>query len=129
MNPRLVMSSAAVLLVVAGLALLFAPVEILRAIDASVTGPALPLLVQILGAAYLGMAALNWLGRGALLGGIYGRPVTLGNFWHFFVGASVLLRAARLFPGKIVFWIILAVYALLAAAFGRLLFFASPTDS
>ena len=51
------------------------------------------LLVQICGALYLGFAALNWMARANIIGGIYSRPVALGNFLHFAVVGVVLLKA------------------------------------
>jgi hypothetical protein len=52
------------------------------------------LLVQMMGALYLGFAVLNWTARGILIGGIYARPVALGNFLHFAMVGVMLSRAA-----------------------------------
>ena len=49
-------------------------------------------LGQLLGAAWLAVAALDWLNQGALLGGIYNRPVVLTNLALHFVTATVLLK-------------------------------------
>ena len=54
--------------------------------------PAAAWLGQLLGAAWLGVAALNWLQRTALLGGIYGRPVVFANTVMYVVSALSLLR-------------------------------------
>jgi hypothetical protein len=87
---HLMRASAAVLLV-AGLALLFAADDILPRFI-----PAFPpegaWLGQLLAGAWLGAAALNWLNRGARLGGIYGRPVVGMNAILFFISAIVLLK-------------------------------------
>jgi hypothetical protein len=48
---------------------------------------------QLLAAAWLGAAALNWNGRATLLGGIYGRPQVTLNLMIFMVGALSMLRA------------------------------------
>jgi hypothetical protein len=40
------------------------------------------------------MAALNWVGRLSMLGGIYGRPTVFANTALYFISALVLLRAA-----------------------------------
>ncbi len=49
---------------------------------------------QLLAAAWLGAAAVNWNGRGNLLGGIYGRPQVTLNLMIFLVGALSMLRAS-----------------------------------
>ena len=73
----------AALLAAAGVAALFAP---------EVAGTAAPVAVQVVGAALLGFAALTWNARGLVLGGIYGRAVTVGNQTFAFVAALVLGR-------------------------------------
>jgi hypothetical protein len=85
--------SAAVLLV-AGIALLFVPDTVLPRLVPAYPEAAL-WLGQLLGAAWLGMAALNWLNRSTVLGGIYGRPVVMANLALYCVSALVLLRAAE----------------------------------
>ena len=52
------------------------------------------LLVQMMGALYLGFAILNWTARGVVIGGIYARPLALGNFLHFAMVGVMLTRAA-----------------------------------
>jgi hypothetical protein len=54
----------------------------------------LVLMLQLAGGLYLGFAMVNWMGRDSLIGGIYGRPVAMGNFLHFLVGALALIKAA-----------------------------------
>lgn len=48
--------------------------------------------MTLLGAAYLGLAVLNWMAREKLIGGIYSRPVAVGNFTHFLAAAIVLAK-------------------------------------
>lgn len=50
------------------------------------------LATQLLGALYLGFAMLNWMAKDNLMGGIYGKPVAMGNLMHFVVGAFALLK-------------------------------------
>ena len=111
--------SAAVLLA-GGLALLFASDVLLP-----VMVPGFPAagawLGQLLGAAWLGVAALNWLQRGALLGGIYGRPVVLANLVLYFVGALSLLRALLGSGVPRVMWGLAVPLALMAVVYGVLL--------
>jgi len=51
------------------------------------------LSIQVFGAVYFGFALLNWMAQANLIGGIYSRPVAMGNFVHFFVAALALLKA------------------------------------
>ncbi|MGH7584996.1 MAG: hypothetical protein ACREMH_02010 [Gemmatimonadales bacterium] len=80
-------------------------------------------LLQLLGAAMLGFGAMNWVARGAVLGGIYGRAVVAGNQTHLTVGA--LLLAARGIEAGITapaFWAVTGCYVLGAGFFGYLTF-------
>ena len=52
-------------------------------------------LGQLLGSAWLGVAALNWASRATILGGIYGRPIVLANLAIYFTGVLVMLGVAR----------------------------------
>ena len=107
-------------LLAGGLALLFAPDVVLpRLVPGFPAGGAW--LGQLLAAAWLALAALNWLSRAALLGGIYGRPVVLCNAAFYFIAAMVLLRAGvgRGVPAAL--WAIAVPVALLAGAYGWLL--------
>lgn len=112
--------TSAALLLVGGGALLFAPDVLLPMLV-----PGLPpegaWLGQLLGAAWLGAAALNWLQRTALLGGIYGRPVVFANVALYLVSALSLLRALLGGAVPAVLWAVLVPLALLAAAYGALL--------
>jgi hypothetical protein len=85
MNSRIIITLAAVVLLVSGLALLFAPQEIVP--DAP------PLIVQFLAAALLGLGAADWIARSSSVGGIYGRAITIGNLVAFGVTALSGLRA------------------------------------
>lgn len=43
-------------------------------------------------ALYLGYGILNWMAKGTLIGGIYNRPIAIGNLMHFGVGAIALVK-------------------------------------
>lgn len=76
-----------------GFAFLFASDELLpRLIPGFPAGSAW--LGQLLAAAWLGAAAVNWNGRANLLGGIYGRPQVTLNLMIFMVGGLSMLRAS-----------------------------------
>jgi len=101
-----------------GIALLFAPDTLLPLL---VPGfPAAGAWVgQLLAAAWLGVAALNWLQRNVVLGGIYGRPIVLANVALYFVSAMSLVRAVGAAP---LLWTVLVPMAALAVAYAALLF-------
>jgi hypothetical protein len=92
MNTKLLMSLSAAFMAILGVATTFLPQEILAQYGVRATAP-LVLPIQILGALYLGFAALNWTARSNLIGGIYSRPVALANLLHFAVVAITLVKA------------------------------------
>jgi hypothetical protein len=92
MRTKLLMSLSALFLGILGVAASFFPQEILT--HFAIPANALSIvLVQITGALCLGFAILNWMARSVVIGGIYARPVALGNFMHFAVIAITLIRA------------------------------------
>lgn len=121
MNTRILMSASAVFLGVVGLGASFLPQEILGYCGVR-PEELLVLIVQVAGALYLGFAVLNWAARGNLLGGIYSRPVALGNFLHFTVVALALVKAFLAGQREFVVIVGTVLYVLFAAAFGKVLF-------
>lgn len=120
-SPRALMVTSAAVLGLAGLALLFAPSELQRLAAAPNTAPASPIALQLWAAALLGLGAINWIGRGLTLGGIYGRALVLGNLVHWTVGGLVALRAALDRPSSPLLWLAAALYGVFALLFWRLL--------
>jgi hypothetical protein len=78
-------------------------------------------VASLLGAALLGFGAMNWIARGSILGGIYGRAVVVANQVHFSVGALVLLKRGIVTGGSGMVWALAFVYLLGAALFAYLL--------
>lgn len=115
------MSLSAASLALLGIGASFFPQELLAQLGSDAPDRAV-LAVQVLGAAFIGMATLNWMSRGAHLGGIYGRPITMTNFFHFAIGATVLVKAAISQGFAIEVTALAAVYALFSAWFGLVLF-------
>ncbi len=74
MKSSLVSRASALVLCIGGLALLFAPDVVLSWLEPEFPAGA-AWIGQLLGAAWLGLAALNWLNRSAILGGIVSFPV------------------------------------------------------
>lgn len=79
-------------------------------------------LGQLLAAAWLGVAMLNWVSQHAVLGGIYGRPVVLANAALWFIAATSLARAASRDAGQRAPWVLLVPAAGFAAVYLWLLF-------
>ena len=50
------------------------------------------LILQILGALYLGFSILNWMSKANLIGGIYNKPILIGNLLHFFTASMALIK-------------------------------------
>jgi hypothetical protein len=112
--------ASALYLAIGGFVLLFAPDAVLpRLIPGYPSGGLW--LGQLLGAAWLGMAALNWINRRLIIGGVYGRPVVLANAVHYFISAMVLVRAASRVPEMSLLLTGLPAITL-AVAYGALLF-------
>ena len=94
MGTRALMTCSAVFMLLAGVLLTFAPQEVL-AFGGSRPEPISVLIVQAGGAIYMGFAMLNWMAKDSLIGGIYSRPVAMGNLLHFFAAAMAVLRSLR----------------------------------
>lgn len=83
----------------------------------------MPLLIlQILGAMWMGFAMMNWMAKEILIGGIYARPLAVGNFMHFMVGALALLKSGFKNADMPLIWIAVALYAVFAVGFALVLF-------
>ena len=114
------MALSATFMGVLGLVCSFLPQELLQVMDAEAGRP-LVVLMQVTGALYLGFAFLNWMARGVIIGGIYSRPVALGNFMHFAVVSIVLIKSLMAEP-MWPFAIISLAYVVFAIWFGLVLF-------
>ena len=119
------MRTTALLLGAAGLAASFLPQEILAGFGAAPV-PVTVVLVQIVGAAYLGFAFLDWMAQGNAIGGIYSRPVAIGNFGHFTIGGLALLKSGVGAQSIGPMLAAAAVYAAFAALFAYVAFAHSP---
>jgi hypothetical protein len=115
------MSASAVILGMLGIIGTFFPDEVLSRLG---TGepPSLMLMVQIMGALYLGFAALNWLARDNLIGGIYSRPVAIGNLLHFLTAGLAVVRLLASWPENKAVWALAVMYTVFAFSFGTVIF-------
>ncbi|WP_299758797.1 hypothetical protein [uncultured Pontibacter sp.] len=120
MFTRAVMMASALGMAAAGVSLLFLPQEIQACFHTSPTA-ILALVLQLMGALYFAAAATNWMAKGSLVGGIYNRPIVIGNLAHFFSGAAILLKVA--FSTTSVAILCLSIlYLIFALCFAHLLF-------
>ncbi len=124
-SSRLILSASALLLAGLGLAALFAPGDsaMVLGFDAR-AAEALALVAPGL----LGMAGLNWVGRGVRLDGLYGRPLSVANFLTGGVGASTLARLETEMPGDPAGWVLVGLLALYTLLFAWYLFAPPDTD-
>jgi hypothetical protein len=122
---RLLMSSSAVFLAALGIGASFLPQELL-ARGGSPADWFTTTVVQLAGAAWVAFALVNWAASGTLIGGLYGRPIALGNFAHFAIGAIVLLTIVPRGHAGTALLAATALYAAFAAWFGYALFSAGP---
>ena len=112
MTSRMVMTIAAVMLLESGLALLFAPSEIMPGVP--------PFFTQLFASSLLSLGVIDWFGRSMTIGGIYGRSMTVGNLVAFGVAAMSGLRATFGHP-TIPSSLVTAIAFVFAACFARLL--------
>jgi len=126
MNSRILMMLSAVFLALLGLLTSYWPDKVLET-HGTVPDNATLLLIQMMGALYLGFAILNWTARGVLIGGIYARPLALGNFLHFAM-VGVMLAKAAITHGVVQLATSAVVFSGFAIWFGIILF-TSPVKS
>lgn len=114
---KLLMGLSAAFMAMAGIALSFMAQELFALQGGSVT----LLLAQMMGALYLGFALLNWMAKGTIIGGVFGRPVAFGNLAHFLIGALAILKVTSGNPAPWV-WPAAVLYTAFALAFGLVVF-------
>jgi hypothetical protein len=121
MNTKILMTSSSLTLGAAGVFALFAP-HVLLAMQRVEGTPSLSVLVQLMGTLYFAFALVNWTAKDSAIGGIYARPVSLGNFGHFFAGSMLLIRFQLSSDFNLSLLIALIVYLSFASLFYWLVF-------
>ena len=103
-----------------GFALLFGPDAVLPAI-----APGMPAeswwLGQLLAAAWLAVAAQNWLQRSVIIGGIYARPLVYSNFVLYLISALSLVRVLVTPSAPRWLWVVAVLATLFAIVYSALL--------
>ena len=119
MNTKLLMSLSAAVIGITGIILTLFPREFaifFKIADTNI------ILLQVLGGLYFGFGMLNWTAKANLTGGIYSRPVAMGNFTHFVIVALALLKFATRNTTNPYIWIAAILYLVFAILFGMVLF-------
>lgn len=122
MNRKYLMIASAIVMGIIGLLLLFMPGETFILLGQPTIDVLLPFM-QLAGSLYLGFAILNWMAKTILIGGIYAKPLSLGNFTHFLIGGLTLIKMAMDGnPTSIFIWVLTVFYIVFAVAFGFISF-------
>lgn len=123
---KILMTISALFLGIIGIFLSFLPKEIINYLNIN-SNVITILLFQLIGALYLGFGILNWMLKGSRIGGIYNRPVLMGNLMHFLVGAIALIKIVSSIQAhsEIIIFLMI-VYSTLSISFA-ILFKSNPT--
>ena len=125
MPGRIILTVSALVLLLLGGALMFAPDE-LAVWTGTATSSNGALGLQLFGGALLGFAILNWMSRGNRIGGIYARPIALGNLLLSVTVALSLGKAATAGIAVPQSAAGCVIFSLLGAAFAWLAFMHDP---
>jgi hypothetical protein len=118
MPTKLLMISSSIFLGILGGILSFLPDEIISILSIR-PNPISTLSFQLMGALYFGFAMLNWMSKDSLIGGIYKKPIAIGNFMHFGIGGLALIKITSKIQGHLEIVITLTIiYAIFALLFG-----------
>jgi hypothetical protein len=118
---KFIMISSSIALGLAGLFALFMP-DVVASTPGGRNDDTIHLIIQIMGALYFGFAMMNWIAKDGIIGGIYARPVSYGNFVHFLTGALILLNYQFSHPFHRYAFTAMVLYAIFALLFYWLVF-------
>jgi len=104
-----------------GLLASFVPQEMLQYMGVESTGLS-PWIVQMMGALYFAFAMVNWMAKDNVMGGIYSRPIVIGNLTHFFMGTLTLVKVWSPGESPAWLWIVTLIYGALAISFTSVMF-------
>ena len=122
------MTSSAIFLAIIGILFSFLPNEVMEYLNVEPNTITI-IFLNILSALFLGFGILNWMAKGTLIGGIYNKPIVIGNLMHFGVGAIALIKVVfnnQTRPEIIIS--LTAVYLVFAILFAYV-FFVNPTKT
>ena len=121
MNTKVLMTASSLVLGLAGILALFAPDVLLTGLGVPGANP-VEMLIQLMGALHFSIAMMNWTAKDSIIGGIYARPISLGDFAHFFSGTLLLARYVLSNGFNLPVLSMLVAYAIFAALFYWLVF-------
>ena len=121
MNTKVLMTTSSLVLGLAGIFALFVPDILLTKLGVPGANP-LYMLIQLMGALYFSIAMMNWTAKDSIIGGIYARPISLGNFAHFFIGTLLLAKYVLSHGFNLSILLMLVGYTIFAALFYWLVF-------
>ena len=125
MNTKTLMTISAIFLAFNGFGFTFFPNEIADLLI-NHDNYILILILQILGALYLGFSILNWTSKSSLIGGIYNKPILMGNLLHFFTASMTLIKLNQGFQDNQLIFSYTIIYSLFTLSFGYV-FFTNPS--
>ena len=126
MNTKCLMIISAVFLAVNGFVFTFFPNEI-SVLLINDDNHIFILILQILGALYLGFSILNWMSKTNLIGGIYSKPLLMGNLLHFLTASIALIKLTlKVETNHQLIFSYAIIYSLFTLFFGYI-FFTNPS--
>ncbi len=122
MNTKLLMVASSVFMGLIGIALTFMPDEVLKVLE-QVPNATLTLSLQLTGALYFGFAMTNWMAKTVLIGGIYAKPLSIGNFSHFLIAGLALIKfSINADIANTYIYTLTVFYVIFSISFGYVLF-------
>ncbi len=98
---KTLMIISAIFLAVNGFGLSFFPNEISLLLTNNDDNHFFILILQILGALYLGFSYINWMSKNSLIGGIYNKPLLIGNTLHFLTASMAMIKLVLKFENNL----------------------------
>ena len=114
------MMSSGIFNLLLGTIFTFLPQETALFIGDDITDGANLIIYQLSGAALLGIGLLNYMGRGMILGGIYGKPLLLGNLVYHLTAGITCIRFAMTAESWHLYAIAVMTYTLISFGFIKL---------
>ena len=122
---KTLMTISAIFLAVNGFGFSFFPNEI-SVLLTNTDNHIFILILQILGALYLGFSYINWMSKNSLIGGIYNKPILIGNTLHFLTASMAMIKLVFKFENNLQLIIpYTMIYCLFTLFFGYV-FFSNP---
>lgn len=120
------MTLSALVMGILGILLTFLPMEVGATLEVA-NNFGVATMLQLFGALYFAFAMLNWTARANLIGGIYGRPIAIGNLTHFVMGT--LAAGKAYYSSGVMLLLPIAILYFVFAALFTLIFFTHPVQN